>query len=75
LTVRCQCILPVPEEVRSYLRMAERLHVLFGSVNAASRLLEPDNVDSLVGGSACVFAGEVGVEALGSEDKQNVDYT
>jgi hypothetical protein len=62
------------EEIRSYLGMTKRLHVLLRSVNTASRLLEPNYVDGFVGGPVCVFAGKVGIEAFGAKDEEDVDY-
>ena len=57
LTMRRQRVLAVSEKVRAYLRVAERLHVLFRSVYASARLFEADDVDGFVGGAVGVLAG------------------
>lgn len=64
------------EEVFAYLRVPQGLHVLFGPVDAAAGFVDAEHADGVV----CVVGArgeapcEVGVETLGAEGYEDVDW-
>lgn len=73
LTARRQCIFAMAEEVFSYLRVAERFHVVICAVHTTTGLVEADNINVFGGVSLGEFPCHVGVEAFGAEGNEHVD--